>query len=87
MWFKVAKDAVISWVLSFQAHPGAKADLNDGMYANALVGSIWSPKFDFWLTHLKGFAAGQFYGFHGSKTSQFPPDENGVWKMFEILKC
>ncbi|KAL2571124.1 hypothetical protein AAZV13_18G231500 [Glycine max] len=47
---KVAKDAVISWVLSFQAHPGAKADLNDG----------------------------QFYGFHGSKTSQFPPDENGV---------
>lgn len=46
----VAKDAVVSWVLSFQAHPGAKADLNDG----------------------------QFYGFHGSKTSQFPPDENGV---------
>ncbi|KAG5051278.1 hypothetical protein AAZX31_02G088100 [Glycine max] len=47
---KVAKDAVVSWVLSFQAHPGAKTDLNDG----------------------------QFYGFHGSKTSQFPPDENGV---------
>ncbi|QCE12880.1 geranylgeranyl transferase type-1 subunit beta isoform X1 [Vigna unguiculata] len=46
----VAKDAVVSWVLSFQAHPGAKADLNDG----------------------------QFYGFHGSKTSQFPPDKNGV---------
>ncbi|RDX70422.1 Geranylgeranyl transferase type-1 subunit beta [Mucuna pruriens] len=46
----VAKDAVASWVLSFQAHPGANADANDG----------------------------QFYGFHGSKTSQFPPDENGV---------
>ena len=45
--FKVAKDAVVSWVLSFQAHPGAKTDLNDGIYANALVGSIWSPKFDF----------------------------------------
>ncbi|KAH1260787.1 Geranylgeranyl transferase type-1 subunit beta [Glycine max] len=58
---KVAKDAVVSWVLSFQAHPGAKTDLNDGIYANAL-----------------GFAVGQFYGFHGSKTSQFPPDENGV---------
>ncbi|XP_029130039.1 geranylgeranyl transferase type-1 subunit beta isoform X1 [Cajanus cajan] len=46
----VAKDAVVSWVLSFQAQPGANADLNDG----------------------------QFYGFHGSRTSQFPPDENGV---------
>lgn len=47
VWFKVAKDAVVSWVLSFQAHPGAKADLNNGMCANALGGSIWSPKFDF----------------------------------------
>ncbi|KAL2329597.1 hypothetical protein Fmac_017178 [Flemingia macrophylla] len=46
----VAKDAVVTWVLSFQAHRGTKAHLNDG----------------------------QFYGFHGSKTSQFLPDENGV---------
>ncbi|KAK7295709.1 hypothetical protein RJT34_18620 [Clitoria ternatea] len=46
----VPKDAVINWVLSFQAHPGTKVDLNNG----------------------------QFYGFHGSKTSQFPPNENGV---------
>eukprot|EP00256_Glycine_max_P058540 XP_014626691.1 geranylgeranyl transferase type-1 subunit beta isoform X3 [Glycine max] len=30
------------------------------------------------LISMMGFAAGQFYGFHGSKTSQFPPDENGV---------
>lgn len=36
---------------------------------------------------MKGFAAGQFYGFHGSKTSQFPPDKNGVWKKFKIWKC
>ncbi|XP_061338348.1 geranylgeranyl transferase type-1 subunit beta isoform X2 [Gastrolobium bilobum] len=47
---RVEKDAVANWVLSFQVHPGTKADLNNG----------------------------QFYGFHGSRTSQFPPDENGV---------
>lgn len=28
------------------------------------------------------YAAGNFYGFYGSRTSQFPPDENGVWIGF-----
>ncbi|KAK7340876.1 hypothetical protein VNO77_21593 [Canavalia gladiata] len=46
----IEKDAVVKWVLSFQAHPATQADLNDG----------------------------QFYGFHGSRSSQFPPNENGV---------
>jgi hypothetical protein len=32
------------------------------------------------MTHLNGFDAGQFYGFHGSRTSQYPPDKNGVGK-------
>lgn len=36
------------------------------------------------MTHLKDFDAGQFYGFHGSKTSQFPPDENGVSKILYL---
>ncbi|WCJ19586.1 Geranylgeranyl transferase type-1 subunit beta [Euphorbia peplus] len=47
---RVDKDAVISWVLSFQAHPGDNKDLMNE----------------------------QFYGFHGSRSSQFPPDSNGV---------
>lgn len=47
---RVDKEEITSWVLSFQAHPRNKAELNNG----------------------------QFYGFHGSRTSQFPPDENGV---------
>ncbi|KAE7996802.1 hypothetical protein FH972_001493 [Carpinus fangiana] len=47
---RVDKEAVASWVLSLQAHPTNKAELNDG----------------------------KFYGFHGSRTSQFPPDNNGV---------
>ncbi|XVF23875.1 hypothetical protein REPUB_Repub13aG0077100 [Reevesia pubescens] len=47
---RVDKDRVADWVLSFQAHPRSKAELNNG----------------------------QFYGFHGSRSSQFPPDENGV---------
>ncbi|KAB1217901.1 Geranylgeranyl transferase type-1 subunit beta [Morella rubra] len=46
----VDKDAVASWVLSLQAHPRNKAELNDG----------------------------QFYGFHGSRSSQFPPRSSGV---------
>ncbi|KHN12831.1 Protein TRANSPARENT TESTA 1, partial [Glycine soja] len=53
---KVAKDVVVSWVLCFQAHPSAKADLNDG----------------------------KFNGFHGSKTSQFPPYENGIRKSLKF---
>ncbi|OMO58950.1 Prenyltransferase/squalene oxidase [Corchorus capsularis] len=47
---RVDKERVADWVLSFQAHPRSKAELNNG----------------------------QFYGFHGSRTSQLPPDENGV---------
>ncbi|KAK8514950.1 hypothetical protein V6N13_121896 [Hibiscus sabdariffa] len=47
---RVDKDRVVSWVLSFQAHPRSRAESKNG----------------------------QFYGFHGSRTSQFPPDENGV---------
>lgn len=43
---RVEKEHVASWVLSFQAFPRDKTDLNDG----------------------------QFYGFHGSKTSQFTND-------------
>ncbi|KAF2318733.1 hypothetical protein GH714_010374 [Hevea brasiliensis] len=44
------KDAVASWVLSFQAHPGDKNQLNNG----------------------------QFYGFQGSRSSQFPLGCDGV---------
>ncbi|KAF8395106.1 hypothetical protein HHK36_019047 [Tetracentron sinense] len=47
---RVDKEGVADWVLSFQAHPRTKAELDNG----------------------------QFYGFHGSSTSQFPPDDNGV---------
>lgn len=37
-----------------------------------------------------GFGAGQFFGFCGSRTSQFPPeDDNGVWTGFctTIIIC
>ncbi|KDP44982.1 hypothetical protein JCGZ_01482 [Jatropha curcas] len=47
---RVDKDAVASWVLSFQAHPGDANDLNNG----------------------------QFYGFQGSRSSQFPLSSDGV---------
>ncbi|KAL4621164.1 hypothetical protein ACB092_06G208600 [Castanea dentata] len=47
---RVDKDAVASWVLSFQAHPKSEDEPNDG----------------------------QFYGFHGSRTSQFPGESRGV---------
>jgi len=47
---RVDKDAVSSWVLSFQAHPKSEDEPNDG----------------------------QFYGFHGSRTSQFPGESRGV---------
>ena len=33
---------------------------------------------------MKGFAIGKFNGFHGSKTSQFPPDENGIRKSLKF---
>lgn len=46
----IDKDAVADWVLSFQARPRVKGEINNG----------------------------QFYGFHGSRTSQFPPDDNGI---------
>lgn len=45
----VDKKGVASWVLSFQAHPRNRDELNNG----------------------------QFFGFHGSRTSQLPPDDNG----------
>ncbi|KAK9913483.1 hypothetical protein M0R45_037297 [Rubus argutus] len=48
---RIDKDAVADWVLSLQAHPRNKAEVNNG----------------------------QFYGFCGSRTSQFPPeDDNGA---------
>ncbi|OAY38642.1 geranylgeranyl transferase type-1 subunit beta [Manihot esculenta] len=47
---RVDKDAVASWVLSFQAHPGDKDQLNNGL----------------------------FYGFQGSRSSQFLSDSDGV---------
>ncbi|KAJ4719858.1 Geranylgeranyl transferase type-1 subunit beta [Melia azedarach] len=47
---RVDKDQVSDWILSLQAHPRNKADVNNG----------------------------EFYGFHGSRSSQFPPDDNGV---------
>lgn len=47
---RVDKDQVASWVLSFQAHPRTKSDLEDG----------------------------QFYGFYGSRTSQFTTDDGEV---------
>ncbi|KAF5742667.1 Geranylgeranyl transferase type-1 subunit beta [Tripterygium wilfordii] len=47
---RIDKIVVANWVLSFQAHPRNKDEINNG----------------------------QFYGFHGSITSQFPPDDNGV---------
>uniref|UniRef100_A0A7N0V576 Geranylgeranyl transferase type-1 subunit beta n=1 Tax=Kalanchoe fedtschenkoi TaxID=63787 RepID=A0A7N0V576_KALFE len=46
----VDKEAVIEWVLSFQAHPQDKTAMSHG----------------------------EFYGFCGSRTSQFPPIDNGV---------
>ncbi|KAL3717800.1 hypothetical protein ACJRO7_003016 [Eucalyptus globulus] len=48
---RVHKDAVADWVLSFQAHPRSKADLDNG----------------------------QFYGFHGSRSSQFPSKDNAIF--------
>ncbi|XP_050210887.1 geranylgeranyl transferase type-1 subunit beta [Mercurialis annua] len=47
---RVDKDAVINWVLSFQAHPEDANQLSNG----------------------------QFYGFQGSRSSQFPSTRNGV---------
>ncbi|GMH10700.1 hypothetical protein Nepgr_012541 [Nepenthes gracilis] len=46
----INKEAVATWVLSFQARPGNEDGLNSG----------------------------QFYGFHGSKSSQFNPNVDGV---------
>ncbi|KAJ4824662.1 hypothetical protein Tsubulata_045329 [Turnera subulata] len=48
----VDKDAVVSWVLSLQAHPADDA-----------------------ATHL---STGQFFGFYGSRSSQFPSDNGKV---------
>ncbi|XP_059666243.1 geranylgeranyl transferase type-1 subunit beta [Cornus florida] len=48
---RVDKEGIISWVLSFQAHPRNEAELNNG----------------------------QFYGFHGSRSSQFQSSDNAVW--------
>ncbi|XP_010253206.1 PREDICTED: geranylgeranyl transferase type-1 subunit beta isoform X2 [Nelumbo nucifera] len=47
---QVDKEEIANWVLSFQARPKSKADLENG----------------------------QFYGFHGSRTSMFPPDSSNV---------
>ncbi|XP_027158789.1 geranylgeranyl transferase type-1 subunit beta-like [Coffea eugenioides] len=47
---RIDKDAVIKWVLSLQAHPKNKDDLNNG----------------------------QFYGFHGSRSSQFQSNVEGA---------
>ncbi|PKI74708.1 hypothetical protein CRG98_005035 [Punica granatum] len=47
---RVDKDAVAEWVLSLQAYPRRKDELQNG----------------------------EFYGFHGSRSSQFPLEENGV---------
>ncbi|PWA65445.1 prenyltransferase family protein [Artemisia annua] len=47
---RVDREAVIDWVLSFQAHPKNEAELNNG----------------------------QFYGFHGSRSSQFHSLDNEV---------
>lgn len=37
------------------------------------------------IQHDYHISAGQFFGFHGSRTSQFPPDDNGVWETSEVL--
>ncbi|XP_073104739.1 geranylgeranyl transferase type-1 subunit beta [Elaeis guineensis] len=47
---RVDKDQIASWVLSFQAHPSTKSDLDNG----------------------------QFYGFHGSRSSQFTINDGEV---------
>ncbi|KAI3953065.1 hypothetical protein MKW98_020260 [Papaver atlanticum] len=44
----VDKEQVVNWVLSFQAHPKSRADLENGCY----------------------------YGFYGSRTSQFPANDD-----------
>jgi hypothetical protein len=37
LWFKVAKEAVVNWVLSFQVRPGTTDDPNNGMQMQLLV--------------------------------------------------
>ncbi|KAJ0103595.1 hypothetical protein Patl1_06334 [Pistacia atlantica] len=68
---RVDKEAVSNWVLSLQAHPRNEADLNSGM---ALV----TKKFESDCLELDAIVCGELYGFHGSRSSQFPPDDNGV---------
>lgn len=57
--------------MSLQAHPKNVDELNNGMnYDLSIYSSSWE-----WLeiTELNNglFTAGQFYGFHGSRSSQF----------------
>ncbi|KAK6933186.1 PFTB repeat [Dillenia turbinata] len=49
---QVDKEGVVNWVLSFQAYPKTRSELENG----------------------------QFYGFHGSRTSQYPQDDKGDLK-------
>lgn len=50
---RVDKEAVASWVSSFQVHPKSQDELDNG----------------------------KFYGFVGSRSSQFPPDVNGNLRL------
>ncbi|KAK6929336.1 PFTB repeat [Dillenia turbinata] len=49
---QVDKERVVNWILSFQAYPKTRGELEKG----------------------------QFYGFHGSRTSQYPQDDEGDLK-------
>lgn len=81
---QVDKEGVASWVLSLQSHPASKADLDNGTNFPCLHSLMWSHSNSmsgkFKLPMHCMFAPGQFYGFHGSRTSQFPPDGSKVWE-------
>ncbi|KAJ0657773.1 putative protein geranylgeranyltransferase type I [Helianthus annuus] len=70
---RIDREDVINWVLSLQAHPKNEDDLNNGMNCEfaTLEMQITEPTCGL-------FTAGQFYGFHGSKSSQFDSVDNGV---------
>lgn len=82
VWFKVAEDAVVSWVLSFQAHPGAKADLNDGMWCKCSCEMDLISKFWFLIDPVQGFCCRTILWL--SWVQNFTVSSRSKWSMEKV---
>ena len=90
-YFQIDREGVISWVLSLQAHPQNEADLDSGVLSTYIQFVVLSINLSIFVWVILSshvcYMTGQFFGFHGSRSSQFEANDNGVSKIMHLVSC